>query len=158
MVNIFDVDPNELIEKAAEALKQVKEVQPPAWAPFVKTGVQRQRAPASKDWWYVRSAAVLRSVYRLGPIGTSKLRTKYGGKANLGYAPEHQFKGSGNIIRKVLQGLEKAGFVKQVDVKGKKGRVITGKGKSFLDKLATQIYKPTAPKVEPKTEAAVPQT
>ncbi len=152
MVNIFDVDPNELIEKAAEAMKDVKEIKPPEWAPFVKTGVSKQRAPVNKDWWYVRSAAVLRTVYRLGPIGTSKLRTKYGGKANLGYDPEHHFKGSGNIIRKVLQGLEKAGFLKQVDIKGKKGRIITGKGKSFLDKLAAQIYKPTAPKVEQKIE------
>ena len=80
MVTIFDANPNDLIEQAAEALKKVKDIQPPAWAAYAKTGHFRQRAPLKQDWWYMRAAAVLRAVYLLGPIGTHKLRTKYGGK------------------------------------------------------------------------------
>jgi len=141
MASVYDVDPSELIEKASEELKKVSEIKPPAWAPFVKTGMHKERPPVKKDWWYARTASILRTIYRLGPIGVSKLRGKYGGKKNRGYKPAHTFKGSGNIARKVLQQLEKAGFVKQ-EAKGvHKGRVITGKGKSLLDKIATQIFK-----------------
>jgi len=155
MVSIYDVDPSELIEKASEELKKVNEIKAPEWATFAKTGVHKERPPVKKDWWYARSAAVLRTVYKLGPIGVSKLRSKYGGKKNRGFQPEHAYKGSGNIARKVLQQLEKAGLVKQ-DSKGvHKGRVITGKGASFLDKIATKIAissRPKAVKTEVKEE------
>ncbi len=150
MTSVYDVEPNELIEKASEELKKVDEVKPPEWAPFVKTGVHKERAPLENDWWYVRCAAILRTVYKLGPIGVSKLRTKYGGKKNRGMKTEHFYKGSGNIARKVLQQLEKAGFVKKGEKGVHKGRVITGKGASFLDKVATKIAK--SGRVEKKEE------
>lgn len=138
---MFDVYPNDLIKAAAEELKNIPDVKPPVWAGFVKTGRHKERTPLNPDWWYVRVAAVLRSVYRLGPIGVSKLRTKYGGKRRRGHKMPHSFKGSGSIIRKALQQLEKAGFIKQIDVKGHKGRVLTPKGKSFLDKIALKLSK-----------------
>ena len=141
MTTIYDIDTGELITRAAKQLKEQKLVAPPEWAKFVKTGVQRERPPVDADWWYIRAAAVLRTVYKQGPIGVSKLRTKYGGKANLGYKPEHQFKGSGSVARKVLQQLEKSGLIKQDQRGVHKGRVITPKGKSLLDKIATQIAK-----------------
>lgn len=141
MATIYDVSANELVEKAAEKLKEIPEIKPPAWASYVKTGQSRERPPAREDWWYVRSAAVLRSVYRLGPVGVSKLRTKYGGRKNRGVAGERAYKGSGNILRKIMQQLEKAELVKQT-VKGvHKGRIITPKGKSLLDKISSEISK-----------------
>ena len=80
-----------------------------------------------------------RKIYRLGPIGVSKLRVNYGGKKNRGYKTEHFYKGSGNILRKIMQQLEKEGFVK-IDLKSKhKGRLITAKGKKFLDDIAGKI-------------------
>lgn len=141
MATIYDVDPNVLIERAAKELEKEKAVSPPVWGIFVKTGNHKERAPLRKDWWYVRAAAILRTIYRMGPIGTEKLRTKYGGKRNLGYRPEKVRKGSGNIARKILQQLEKSGLLKQIDKEGRKGRIVTPKGKSFLDKIATQILK-----------------
>lgn len=138
---IFDVYPNDLIKTAAKELKKIQEIKPPAWAGFVKTGRHKERPPANPDWWHTRVAAVLRSVYKLGPIGVSKLRIKYGGKKRRGHKMPHTYKGSGNILRKSLQQLEKAGFVKQAVVKGRKGRIITPKGKAFLDKIAVQLSK-----------------
>ena len=79
---------------------------------------------------------MLRSVYLKGPLGTNKLRVKYGNRKNVGTAGERVFRASGKIIRLILQQLEKIEFVKQVEKKGHKGRMVTGKGKSFLDKLA----------------------
>ncbi|MBS3131848.1 30S ribosomal protein S19e [Candidatus Woesearchaeota archaeon] len=159
MASIYDVDANMLIEKAAQQLGKMPELKAPEWATFTKTGVHKERPPQRADWWQVRAAAVLRAVCIKGPIGVQKLRTKYGGKANDGHQPEHHYKGSGNVLRKVLQQLEKAGLVKQDNKDGRKGRIVTPKGKSFLDKIATQIQGPKAKKVEtPKAEPAKQET
>lgn len=139
MTTIYDVDAQELILKAAEELKKIPEIKAPPWAAFVKTGMHKERPPVKNDWWYLRTASVLRKIYRLGPIGVSKLRTEYGGKKNRGVKKEHFYKGSGSILRKSLQQLEKAGFVKFAEKGLHKGRLITPKGKSFLDKIANQI-------------------
>jgi len=132
-MSIYDKKPEDLINKAAEALKKVEAIKAPEWADFVKTSPARERMPIERDWWYKRAASVLRKIYLNGPIGVSRLRVKYGGKKNRGVRPEKYYRGSGNIIRKVLQQLEKAELVKQNE--GKKGRVVTDKGKSFLDKI-----------------------
>ena len=137
-MGIYQADPSELIEKAAAELLKDKAFTPPAWAPFVKTGMHKERPPAQQNWWYLRVASILRKIAILGPIGTEKLRRKYGGRKNQGVAPEHFYKGSGNIIRKALQQLEKAGMVKQETKSGYKGRVLTAKGKKFLNDIAQQ--------------------
>ncbi len=153
MVSIYDVDPRRLIEAAAEKLEKMPEMAPPDWADFVKTGAHKMRPPAQKNWWYIRSASVLRAVYKLGPIGVSKLRTKYGGRKNRGHKPDKTFKASGNILRKILQKLELIGFVKQAEKGVHKGRIITPQGKSFLDKISLELKKKnSAPKK--KSEAS----
>ncbi len=141
MTHILFVDPQQLITKAAEELKSQKLVQPTEWSQFVKTGTNRERLPDSQDWWYFRSAAILRTIASRGPVGTEKLRTKYGGKKNRGHKPERFYKASGSIIRKILQQLEKAELVKQAEKGNHKGRILTPKGTSFLDKIAVQIAK-----------------
>lgn len=151
MASIFDVNQNELIEKVAKELKKVPEMKAPEWAVFVKTGAHKERPPLDKDWWFMRTASILRKIHMKGPIGVSKLRTLYGGKKDRGMAPEKFVRASGNIIRKVLQQLEKSGFAKQEEKGNHKGRVITPKGRSLLDKVSTQIQKSSPkPKVEEK--------
>jgi len=137
---MYDVPANELIEEVAKDLQNIKEIRPPEWAIYVKTGVHKERPPARKDWWYVRCAAVLRAVMRLGPVGVSKLRTKYGGRKQNGHQTEHTYKGSGNIIRKALQQLEKAELIKKGEKGVHKGRVIAPKGMALIDKAAARIY------------------
>ncbi len=131
-----DVSPDLLIERLKEKLKDIPEIQPPEWAKYVKTGSHRERPPQQEDWWYVRAASVLRAVYLRGPVGVEKLRTKYGGRKDRGVKPEHFRKASGHVIRKIMQQLEEAGLVEKVE---RKGRKITPKGQSLLDKLATEI-------------------
>jgi len=143
MVSIYSVEPNKLVEKAAESLKVINAIEPPEWASFVKTGVHKERPPTQKDWWYIRSAAILRTIFKVGPVGVNKLRIKYGGKKDRGHKPEEFRKGSGNIIRKILQQLEKAELIKKAEVGSHKGRVITGRGKSILDKASVEIQKVT---------------
>src|SRR3989338_4651104 len=149
MTTMYDVDSQELIIKAAEELKKLPEIKAPSWAPFVKTGSHKERPPMDNEWWHIRVASVLRTVYRLWPVGVSKLRTKYGGKKNRGVKQERFAKGSGSILRKSLQQLEKAGLIKFTEKGVHKGRIVTPKGKSFLDKLASQI-KGTQPVKQPE--------
>ena len=141
MVSIYQVDPNELIKKVSKELEGFNEIKAPEWAKFAKTGHSRERPPEDPNWWYTRFAAVLRSIYKLGPIGVSKLRTKYGGKKNRGVRPEHFYRGSGNILRKILQQGEGAGLLKQTEKGVHKGRILTPKGKSLLDRVALSILK-----------------
>jgi small subunit ribosomal protein S19e len=141
MTHILLVSPNELIPKAALELKKQKLVEPTTWSKFVKTGHHKQRLPDSEDWWFYRSAGILRSIAKIGPVGTQKLRAKYGGKKNRGHKPEHVYDASGSIIRKILQQLEKSELIKQTEKGVHKGRILTAKGTSFLDKIAVQIAK-----------------
>jgi len=129
MVSVKDVDSQELIKKIAEKLEKMPEFKPPSWSVFVKTGVHKERPPSQKNWWWVRTASVLRNVYLNQSLGVSRLRKVYGGRKNRGHKPEHKYKASGSIIRKILQQLESAGFVK---IEKSKGREITKKGQSFL--------------------------
>lgn len=146
MTYIQKANAQQLVSLAAAELKKANAVQPPDWSRFVKTGHHKERRPDNEDWWYERSASVLHKVAKLGPIGTQKLRTLYGGKKDRGHKPEAFYKASGSIIQEALQQLEKAGFVKQGLKGGHKGRILTPKGTSFLDKIAIQIMK--AEKVE----------
>ncbi len=136
MVTAFDVPADKLVMKASEEMKKVDAIKAPDWAPFVKTGSHNERVPDSPDWWYTRAASILRKVY-MEPVGVSRLRTVYGGRKNKGYKPEKRRDAAGNIIRKCLQQLEAAGYVK----KGDKGRVIAPEGKKLLDNLAHKISK-----------------
>lgn len=135
----YDVDQGKLINAVAEELKKNPEIKPPEWAKFVKTGAFKERPPTQKDWWYRRVASILRTVMVKGPVGTEKLRVRYGGKKNRGMRPEEFRKGSGSIARKALQQLESAGFVKKEDKSVKKGRVITGKGIKLFSECAKKI-------------------
>lgn len=136
---IYDIDQTKLIEAIGEQLK--KELKTPSWAQFVKTGVHKERAPTNPDWWFIRAAAVLRTVHLRGPIGTEKLRTKYGGSKNRGVKPNKFAKGSGSVLRKVLQQLETAGYVTQTKKGTHKGRVATIKGIALLQSVAKEVGK-----------------
>ncbi len=138
MATVYDVPGDLLVERAAKALKEVEAIKPPEWALYVKTGRHKERIPEQDDWWYYRAASLLRKVYVDGPVGIERLRTWYGGRKNRGHAPEHFYKAGGSIIRKALQQLEQAGFVQKVLGEG---RVVTPQGRSFLDRIATELKK-----------------
>ncbi len=135
MTTVYDIPADMLIRQVAEELKKNPHIQPPDWAGFAKTGVHQQMPPENDDWWYVRAASVFRRVYIDGPIGTQKMRTIYGGKRDRGSAPSQFRRGSGSIIRKVLQQLEAAGYVSRTG----EGRVVTAAGRSFIDNVAHSL-------------------
>lgn len=151
-MGIFDVEPAVLIKEIAKDFRQ--KFKQPQWAEWVKTGTHTERAPQNKDWFFERTASVLYRVYKDGPVGTESLRTYYGGRKKRGVRPEKKRKSSGKIIRTCLQTLEKEGFIK----KGKTGRAVTGKGESYLHRLAigakAMHEKETKEKAEQKSQKA----
>ena len=142
MVTVHDVPANRLIDEISEKIKEMDQIEMPDWAFFSKTGVHKEKAPVQSDWWFKRASAVLRSVYLNGPIGVSSLQGKYGGKINRGSKPSRARKGSGSIIRKLLQQLEEQGLVKKAE--NGTGRIITPEGRSLLDNTAHKIMKEMA--------------
>lgn len=148
--HMYDVSQQQLIEEVAKDLKDV--IHKPEWADYVKTGAHKERPPSRDDWWYVRVAAILRSVHVRGPIGVSKLRTKYGGRKQRGVKPEKFVRGGGSVIRNALQQLEQAELVKQAEKGVHKGRVVTPKGYSLLFVAAKRIGAPLKKKEEKVSE------
>ena len=135
-MSVKDAEPSSAIKRLAEELKKKGGIKPPEWSKFVKTGVSAERPPQQLDWWYLRGAAILRKIYLNGPLGVQRLRTVYGSKRRRGVRPAHHMKAGGKIIRLMLQQLEKEGLVTKVD-KPRKGRVITAKGQSAVDRAST---------------------
>ncbi len=139
MAKFQEIAPNPLINKVAEELKKVGAIKAPEWAAFAKTGANTARPPSAHDWWYYRTAALLRKIAMRSPIGTEKLRTIYGSRKRRGHKPAEFRKTGGSAIRKALQQLQTAGLVKYKDKGIKKGRIITPQGLSFLDKAAKNL-------------------
>lgn len=137
MVNARLIPADLLINELANYIKEnIKEVEPPPWHIFVKTSPSRERLPIQDDWWYIRTAAILRKLYLKQPLSVESLRTMYGGRKKFSKRMEHHYKASGSIIRKILQGLERAGLV----TKTPKGRVLTPQGKSLIDKISNKLF------------------
>jgi len=135
-----DIPVQMMIIKLSEELKKIEEMKPPAWSTFVKTGVSTERPPSQKDWWFLRSAAILRRVFMDGPRGVEKFRTTFGGRRKMphGKKGSHHRKAGGKAIRTMLQQLEKAGYIQKVE-KPSKGRVITPKGQRIISKSSKEI-------------------
>jgi len=138
MNSIYEIDAQEYNLKLAEALKGIPEFKEPEWAQFVKSGPAKERPIEDPDFWYKRSASILRQIYKKNSVGVNRLRTKYGSKKNRGFKPEEFRKASGKIIRVILQQSDKAGLTEiQKPVRGvrskRPGRILTDKGKKLLE-------------------------
>ena len=131
---IFTKDPETYIAALAVELKKMPEFQIPEWMNFVKTGVSKQRPPADVNFWYIRTASILRQLYVKGVIGVGRLRTRYGSRMDRGGKPDAFMKASGKIIRVILQQAEKAGLVEKMS-RLQHGRRLTVKGREFLDSI-----------------------
>ncbi len=142
-MNIKNAPINKLIEDVAARLEKDKDFKSPAWTPFVKTGVSRERPPSQKNWWYLRSASILRKIYLRPGVGVNRLKKVYGGRKNLGTAPEHFREASGSVIRKSIQSLENAGYLKaEKNEKGRTAkRVLSEKGREILEQSAAAVLK-----------------
>src|SRR2546425_10758395 len=132
MTTANDVPPGLLIERLKDRLQAEGKIKPPEWAPFARTGVNTEKAPVQKDWWYRRVAAVLRKVYLHGPVGSTRLAAEFGGRRGDGSAPKHPRRGSRSIARGAMQQLEAVGLLTKTD---REGRAISAQGRKLLESL-----------------------
>tara|TARA_B110000444_G_scaffold60463_1_gene56372 strand:- start:566 stop:1060 length:495 start_codon:yes stop_codon:yes gene_type:complete len=147
MTTLYDI-PAEIFNPALAArLEETQSVSTPKWAEFVKTGVDRERPPSQENWWFLRSAAILRKLAREGPVGVTHLAQAFGGRKDNGVGPNTPGVASRHIIRTSLQQLEETGLVEKVpgrvveDENGDqlqlfKGRIITAAGHKMIDSVA----------------------
>ncbi|MBJ84523.1 MAG: 30S ribosomal protein S19e [Euryarchaeota archaeon] len=151
MTTFYDVPAELLIPVLADRLESHEKITQPEWADFVKTGSHKERPPVQKNWWHLRSAAILRKVGRMGPVGVNHLSQAFGGPKNRGVAPNRATAGSRHVIRTSLQQLEDAGLVavrRNAAGTVNLGRVLTPEGQKLLDEIAHTV--------RPEAEAAYP--
>jgi small subunit ribosomal protein S19e len=134
MEKIKSKNPEKYNLALAKALKEVPEFKAPEWVFFVKSSVHRERPISDPDFWYKRSASILRQISIKGVVGTQRLKTRYGGKKDRGGKPSEFRKASGKIIRTILQQADSAGLTEKV-TSPKPGRALTSKGKEFLESI-----------------------
>ncbi len=151
MTTVYDVPADLLIPALAARLEAIDGIDQPEWADFVKTGAHKERPPVQSNWWQLRSAAILRKVGRMGPIGVNHLSQAFGGPKNRGSAPNRATAGSRHVIRSSLKQLEDAGLVAaRHHAAGtvNMGRILTPAGQKLLDDVAHEV--------RPQAEAAYP--
>jgi small subunit ribosomal protein S19e len=134
-----DVPASKFIDRLAKYLKEnIDEVQPLQWTSVAKTGMHVEKPPQNPNWWYVRSASILRKVYIHGPIGLEDLRSDYGGRKNRGSKPDKVRKAGGSNIRKILQQLETAELIVTSRPEGRK---MSPKGRKLMQEVAGDLTK-----------------
>lgn len=143
MVHPYDVPASALLPRIATELKQRNAVAPPVWASFARTGVHTHGAPTQPDWWYTRSASVLRKISLKGPSGVMRLAAEYGGKRDRGSAPYHARTASRSVVREIMQQLERSGLLQ---AQKNRGRRISAEGQKLLDSTSRAILKELAEK------------
>ena len=142
MTTYHDVPADLLIGELSARLSEVDSINPPEWTKIVKTGTHRERPPAQDNWWYIRSAAVLRKVGKLGPIGANHMAQHFGGPKDRGVKPNRAVAGSRNISRTVMQQLTTAGLIQsKMNLSGtvNHGKVLTPAGQKMLDSVAHAV-------------------
>lgn len=137
---VYEMNPQEYNLKLAEALKKIPEINSPEWVSFVKSGSAKERPIDDKDFWYKRTASILKKIYKRKIVGVNRLRTQYGSKKNRGVKPEEFRKSGGKILRTILQQCDSAGLTEIAkEIRGvrerKPGRQLTKKGKEFLESI-----------------------
>ena len=149
MTTVYDI-PAEIFNPAlAVAMAENDAISMPELGEYVKTAVDRERPPSQSDWWYHRTAAILRKVARNGPVGVTHLAQAFGGKKDNGVMPNTPGVASRHIIRTALQQLEEAGLVEKVptkEVEGEDGKIqlyagrqITPAGQKLVDNIAHSV-------------------
>jgi len=149
MTTVYDIPADIFNPALAAAMAENDAISMPDWAGYVKTAVDRERPPTQDDWWYFRTAAILRKVARNGPIGVTHLAQAFGGKKDNGSMPNTPGVASRHIIRTALQQLEDAGLVEKVptkEVEGEDGKIqldsgrqVTAAGQKLVDNVAHSV-------------------
>ncbi|XP_063684620.1 small ribosomal subunit protein eS19-like [Bolinopsis microptera] len=148
-VTLKDVESHMWVKEFAAFLKKSGKLTIPKWTDIVKTATFKELPPKDNDWYYIRSAALLRRVYLRQGVGTGSLRKIYGGRINRGSAPSHHKNASASVIRHALKGLVE---MKLIANHPDGGRMITSAGRRDADRIASQVMSASQVAVEEAEE------
>lgn len=143
-MKVEQICPEKFINILSESLKDEKKIEKPVEADHIKSGHNRELAPANENWYHIRAASILRKLYmeeltnpeksKFG-FGVLWFARVYGGSKNNGHKPSHTVTGSKSLVRRILQSLENAKLVSKV---AKGGRKLTETGHSYLEGIASK--------------------
>ncbi|KAF7682919.1 40S ribosomal protein S19 [Astathelohania contejeani] len=124
-LKVLDVAPAIFISNVSEHLKSNDKVELPIDHDIIKTGSGREMPPMNKDWYYIRSASIVRLLCRdsLKPSSTGLtvkfFAKRYGNIKNRGVRPNKHVPADAKIITKILNDLKKSNWVVEEDGKYK---------------------------------------
>ena len=142
MTTIHDVPADLLIAEIANRLGDIGDISAPDWAEYAKTGTHRERPPVQADWWQIRSAAILRKVGMLAPIGANHMSQQFGGPKDRGVKQNRAVAGSRNVARTIMQQLTSCGLITSKHNPAgtvNLGKILTSEGQSLLDEAAHAV-------------------
>ena len=148
MTTVYDI-PADLFNPAlAQAMADQKAVSMPDWGQYVKTAVDRERPPTQDDWWYLRTAAILRKVARNGPVGVT-ISLKPSAEERQRFHAEHARRCLTPHHSHRFAAARRCGLVEKVptkEVEGVDGKVqlyagrrITAAGQKLVDNVAHSV-------------------
>ena len=119
-ITVKDVPASEFIAAYAEQLKKSNELTLMKGSFYIKTGFSREICPHDDDWFYTRAASLARKIYLRPGLGVKTLQHIYGKKGRFGHRRNHHTRGSGKVIRYILQQLEAVGILMKYNDKRNK--------------------------------------
>ena len=152
MVTLKDVPAEAFIKGYAEHLKKSQKIKPIKDANLLKTGHGREVTPENEDWYFVRAAAVARTLFLRPERGVGTLRHIFGKKGRPGFSNPHHSVASGKVLRHVLQQLQAADILMPYNDKRNKSfkaedgdktkypRIITPSGHKDMNTIAKNVF------------------
>eukprot|EP00999_Lentomonas_sp_LEN2_P001210 NODE_2226_length_621_cov_309.123482_g2176_i0.p2 GENE.NODE_2226_length_621_cov_309.123482_g2176_i0~~NODE_2226_length_621_cov_309.123482_g2176_i0.p2 ORF type:complete len:154 (+),score=38.14 NODE_2226_length_621_cov_309.123482_g2176_i0:77-538(+) len=133
---VKDVSHADFISAAAAQFKREGQLELPKNWEFQKMASWKQYSPYDQDWFYIRTASLLRRLYVRGGTGIGGLQKHYGGARKRGVCPVHHADASAGVIRHCLHQLENKGLVEH-DENG--GRRVSKSGRKMCDQIAQRV-------------------
>ena len=151
MITVKDVPAEAFINAYAEHLKKTQKVTPIKDANILKTGYSQELTPENEDWFFVRSAAIARTLYLRPERGVGHLRHVFGKRHKPGHKKRFHAVASGKVIRFAIQQLEKANILMAYNDKRNKNfqgeqdetkypRIVTSEGHQDMNTVAKNVY------------------
>lgn len=137
LVDIYQINHQKFITAISSYLKNNSQLEIPKDYIFKKTCSGKENCPLDSEWYYSRTASILRRtmVYMVQNdnkgITTARLASVYGCSKNRGFRPSKHVPATKSIIKKGFRDLESIGWIK----KEEKGRILTEKAINDLSEI-----------------------
>ncbi|RVD92615.1 40S ribosomal S19 [Tubulinosema ratisbonensis] len=113
---VFKLKAADFNSKLSTMLKTNKLIKEPENVDILKTCYAKQRAPSDPNWFFNRTASIIRCLATAKDGLTVKyFANRYGCSKNFGRRPSHHVKASAGLIKKIVAGLQEINWVERKD-------------------------------------------